>query len=308
MFTQENLKQAKLLVVGDIMLDRYSFGDTQRISPEAPVPIVLIQKNEERLGAAANVARNSAALGAKTGLLGVIGNDEAGQHIMQLLDSAQITSHLHIEPGATTTIKQRILARQQQLLRMDFDHHPKPSIVMQTTDTFKSIIHDYQVIVLSDYGKGGLAQVVDKISIAKAAQKQILIDPKGSDYRCYKGATLITPNRNELRMVVGQWRDEEDLTMRAQNLREQLQLSALLLTRSEEGMTLYTEKQILNVPTQAREVYDVSGAGDTVIAVLAVTLALGMPLTEAVHYANQAAGLVVSKLGTATVSYQELFV
>lgn len=307
MFTQEKLQQAKLLVAGDIMLDRYSFGDVQRISPEAPVPIVLVQKTEGRLGAAANVARNSATLGVQTGLLGVVGDDEAGKHIIQLLNEQHIHSHLHIEPNATTTIKQRVLARQQQLLRMDFDHHPAQSVVTQTINTFQSIVHDYDIVILSDYGKGGLAQVAHKIAIAKANHKRVLIDPKGSDYSCYRGATLITPNRNELRLVIGAWRDEEDLTTRAQNLRQELQLSALLLTRSEEGMTLYTAEQVLHVPTEAREVFDVSGAGDTVIAVLAATLALGASLTQAVHYANRAAGLVVGKLGTATVTYQELF-
>lgn len=305
---QEQLKQARLLIVGDIMLDRYWFGDAHRISPEAPVPVVLVQKTDERLGGAANVARNSAALGTTTGLLGVVGDDEAGRCVLNLLQQAQVISHLTLESSATTTVKQRVLARQQQLLRMDFDHHPSTQAIDDVLSTFQKCLDGYDIIVLSDYGKGGLSQITQKIEIAKAANKPILIDPKGSDYQIYKGATLLTPNRAELRMVIGAWRDEEDLTVRAQNLRRSLDLQGLLLTRSEEGMTLYTEQDVLHVPTQAREVFDVSGAGDTVIAVLAATLAAGCSLSEAVHHANRAGGIVVGKVGTATVSYHELFI
>ncbi|MCC7006988.1 MAG: D-glycero-beta-D-manno-heptose-7-phosphate kinase [Ottowia sp.] len=305
--TQAHIQQTMVLVVGDIMLDRYWFGDAHRISPEAPVPVVLVQKTDERLGGAANVARNVASLGARAGLLGLVGDDEAGRCVLDLLQQAGVRAHIDIEIGATTTIKQRVLARQQQLLRMDFDHYPTSSAVAGSEQQFQSLIDDYDVIVLSDYGKGGLGQVEKKITLARARGKCVLVDPKGEDYACYRGATLITPNRAELRMVVGTWHNEEDLTTRAQNLRKALQLEALLLTRSEEGMSLYTETEVTHFPAQVREVFDVSGAGDTVIAVLGVALAAGMTLKHAVDYANRAGGVVVGKLGTATVSYHELF-
>ena len=307
MAIQDQLKQVKLLVVGDVMLDRYWFGDVERISPEAPVPIVLIQKAEDRLGGAANVARNSAALGVKTGLLGLVGSDEAGICVQHLLTQAGVNSHIKVEPSVTTTIKQRVLARQQQLLRMDFDRYPDEPSVADMLSLFQSLLSDYDTVILSDYDKGVLRQVAEKIAAARALGKRVLVDPKGDDYSCYRGASLITPNRAELRKVVGAWRSEEDLTARAQNLRHELCLEGLLLTRSEEGMTLYTADQVHHVPAQAREVFDVSGAGDTVIAVLAATLSVGVPLITAVNYANRAGAIVVAKLGTATVSLSELF-
>lgn len=307
MVIQDQLKQVKLLVAGDVMLDRYWFGDVERISPEAPVPIVLIQKAEDRLGGAANVARNSAALGVKTGLLGLVGSDEAGICVQHLLTQAGVNSHIKVEPSVTTTIKQRVLARQQQLLRMDFDRYPDERSVANMLSLFQSLLSDYDTVILSDYDKGVLRQVAKKIAAARALGKRVLVDPKGDDYSCYRGASLITPNRAELRKVVGAWRSEEDLTARAQNLRRELCLEGLLLTRSEEGMTLYTADQVHHVPAQAREVFDVSGAGDTVIAVLAATLSVGVPLIDAVHYANRAGAIVVAKLGTATVSLSELF-
>lgn len=307
MAIEDQLKQVKLLVVGDVMLDRYWFGDVERISPEAPVPIVLIQKAEERLGGAANVARNSAALGVKTGILGLVGGDEAGVCVQRLLTEVGVNSHIKVEQGVTTTIKQRILARQQQLLRMDFDRYPDDKFVADILPLFLGLLPDYDTIILSDYDKGVLRQVPEKIAAARALGKRVLVDPKGDDYSCYRGANFITPNRAELRRVVGAWHSEEDLTARAQNLRRELCLEALLLTRSEEGMTLYTADQVHHVPAQAREVFDVSGAGDTVIAVLAATLSVGVSLTAAVHYANRAGAIVVGKLGTATVSLSELF-
>ncbi|MCS6765721.1 MAG: D-glycero-beta-D-manno-heptose-7-phosphate kinase [Candidatus Protistobacter heckmanni] len=302
-----DLSQARVLIAGDIMLDRYLFGSAERISPEAPVPVVLVRKTESRLGGAANVARNAASIGAKVGLVGIIGDDEPGRSVDALLAEAGIARHLEIEPGRPTTVKQRVLAQQQQLLRLDFEQTPAQEAVDASLETFESVLPDYDVAVLSDYGKGGLANVARKIALMRAAGKKVLVDPKGEDYSRYRGATLVTPNRAELRRVVGVWRTEADLHIRAQNLRRELSLEALLLTRSEEGMTLFAEAEVVHVQAEAREVFDVSGAGDTVAAVLAVLLATGMPLKEAVQHANRAGGIVVGKLGTATVTREELF-
>jgi rfaE bifunctional protein kinase chain/domain len=302
-----SLSECRILVVGDVMLDRYWFGDVERISPEAPVPVVKVASREERLGGAANVARNVTALGAGAGLLTVIGDDEPGRALVKLAHGAAVAPHVHTDPGLPTTVKIRVIGRQQQMLRVDFDSHPHGEVLLQHLDHFKSLLGDYDLVVLSDYGKGGLTHIARMIELARAARRPILVDPKGDDYSRYAGATIVTPNRAELREVVGRWKDEDDLERRAQQLRQSLQLEALLLTRSEEGMTLFTDAGRYTVPARAREVYDVSGAGDTVIGVLAVMLAAGSPLQEAVEAANRAGGIVVGKLGTSTVSYQELF-
>jgi rfaE bifunctional protein kinase chain/domain len=296
-----------ILVAGDVMLDRYWFGEVDRISPEAPVPIVAVRETDERLGGAANVARNMTSLGAKAGLLAVLGRDEAATCVRRLLAESSIAAHLHEDHGLATTVKLRILGRRQQMLRADFESQPDRDVLLEHLDNYRGLLGQYDVIVLSDYGKGGLAHIAEMISAAHAAGKRVLVDPKGDDYSRYKGATLVTPNKSELRAVVGRWRDEDDLTRRAQALRAELEMEALLLTRSEEGMTLYTAKGQQSVPAQAREVFDVSGAGDTVIAVLAVMLAAGLDVWDAVQIANRAGGIVVGKIGTATVSYDELF-
>ncbi|CAG9165117.1 D-beta-D-heptose 7-phosphate kinase [Cupriavidus laharis] len=305
--SQDQIRQARILVVGDMMLDRYWFGDVERISPEAPVPVVQIKRSDERLGGAANVARNSAALGAQVGMLGVVGEDEPGRTIESLLSACKVQPYLHRDASVNTTIKLRVLAHQQQLLRVDFENPPAHEVLLSVLDGFQELLNQYEVLVLSDYGKGGLTHVGRMVEAGRAAGRMVLVDPKGDDYSRYRGATLITPNRSEIRRVVGAWKSEQDLTARAQNLRRDLQLEALLLTRSEEGMTLYTEAEVLHVSAQAREVYDVSGAGDTVIATLATMLAAGVPLKQAVQFANRAGGIVVGKLGTAVVSYPELF-
>jgi len=301
------LKNARLLVVGDVMLDRYWFGDVSRISPEAPVPVVRVGRTEERLGGAANVARNIAAIGADTSLLSVVGEDEAGRRIEQLLMADGIDAQLHRDSALATTIKLRVIGRQQQLLRIDFETEPGQEVLMSKLADFEARLEKTDLVVLSDYGKGGLKHIERMIEAARAAGKPVLVDPKGDDYSRYKGATLLTPNRAEFREVAGRWKSEEDLTARAQKLRGDLGLSALLITRSEEGMTLYREGERLHVPAVAREVYDVSGAGDTVIAVLGVMLAGGASFAEAVELANKAAGIVVGKLGTAVVHSEELF-
>lgn len=301
------LAAARILVVGDVMLDRYWFGDVNRISPEAPVPVVHVRRHEERLGGAANVAVNAAALGVSAALLCVVGEDEPGARVIELLADSRIGAHVQRDPELSTTIKLRILSRQQQLLRIDFENMPTHEVLLSALDEYEKLMPAHDVVLLSDYAKGGLTHVQPMIDSARAAGKPVLVDPKGIDYTRYRGATLLTPNRAELKEVVGAWRSEDDLTERAQRLREDLQLQALLLTRSEEGMTLYTDENVLHVPAQAREVYDVSGAGDTVIATLAAMLAAGVALPDAVWHANRAGGIVVGKLGTATVDYSELF-
>lgn len=303
---RNQFSKARLLVVGDVMLDRYWFGDTGRISPEAPVPVVQVAKIDERLGGAANVARNASALGAKTTILGVIGQDEAGKRVEQLLQESGVQSQLQADSKVPTTVKLRVIARQQQLIRLDFEETPSQNSLDEKLKRFESLLPQVDVVILSDYGKGALEQVSAMIALAKANKKVVLVDPKGDAYSKYKGATVLTPNRSELRQVIGQWSDEADLTKRAQSLRQELELSALLLTRSEEGMTLFTEKGTEHVRAQAREVFDVSGAGDTVIATLAVAMAAGWPLERAMALANRAGGIVVGKLGTATVSAEEL--
>lgn len=304
---QSQLASKHVLVVGDTMLDRYWFGDAQRISPEAPVPIVRVMRTDERLGGAANVALNVRSLGLNASLMSVIGNDEAGNTVQNLLKKAGITALMRADDALKTTVKLRIIARQQQMLRADFEDHPNTEVLAALLGDYGSVVSKAHAVVLSDYGKGGLDHIVQMISLARSFNVPVLIDPKGDNYDRYRGATVITPNRAELSLVVGQWRDEEDLRNRAQNLRHRLGLECLLLTRSEEGMTLYSDEGDFTVPAQAREVYDVSGAGDTVIAVLASMLASGIDKRSAVEIANRAGGIVVGKLGTATVTYNELF-
>jgi rfaE bifunctional protein kinase chain/domain len=303
---REQFSKARLLVVGDVMLDRYWFGDTNRISPEAPVPVVQVGKIDERLGGAANVARNVAALGAKTTILGVIGDDESGRRVSELLKSSGVDSQLEVDAKVPTTVKLRVIARQQQLIRLDFEEAPSQAALAHKLERYEKLLGNADVVILSDYGKGALGQVALMIEQARAQKKMVLVDPKGDDYAKYRGATVLTPNRSELRQVVGQWTSEDDLTKRVQDLRKSLDLEALLLTRSEEGMSLFTETGVSHVKAQAREVFDVSGAGDTVIATLAVALAAGWPLERAMALANRAGGIVVGKLGTATVTSEEL--
>ncbi|CDG84692.1 rfaE bifunctional protein, domain I [Janthinobacterium agaricidamnosum NBRC 102515 = DSM 9628] len=301
------MSAVRLLVVGDIMLDRYWFGDVSRISPEAPVPIVRIEKREERLGGAANVARNAAALGARTGLLGVVGADEAGTQVGQLLADGGIQSYLKRDPAISTIIKLRVIGRQQQMLRIDFEEAPSDTILRDKLAQFNALLPDYDVIIMSDYAKGSLVNVAEMIKAARAAGKIVLVDPKGDDFSRYAGASLLTPNKSEFRRIVGSWNSEEQLTAKAQQLRTALKLDALLLTRSEEGMTLYTAHEVVHTPADAREVFDVSGAGDTVIATMAAMLGAGLDMGDAVRTANRAGGIVVGKLGTATVTREELF-
>ncbi len=304
--TLPDTAKARILVVGDVMLDRYWFGAVERISPEAPVPVVKVERSEERPGGAANVARNCAALGARVSLLSVVGADEAGQALSRLLAAEGIAASLHEDAELSTTVKLRVVGRQQQLLRIDFEQAPAHEVLRAKLAEYERQLPDCDAVILSDYGKGGLAHIGEMIRLARAAGKPVLVDPKGEDYARYAGATLLTPNRAELRQVVGRWADEADLKARAVRLLRELGLAALLVTRSEEGMTLFRGEEAAHEPAQAREVYDVSGAGDTVIAAMAVMLASGADLRDAMRLANRAAGIVVGKLGTAVVQLEEL--
>lgn len=302
----EQLTRARVLVVGDVMLDRYWYGPVDRISPEAPVPVVRVTRQEERLGGAANVAYNVVSLGAQASLLSVVGDDEASHRLEALVADTGITPHFGRDAQLHTTVKLRVIGRQQQLLRLDFENTPEKEVLASQTAAFAQLHGQHDAVLFSDYGKGGLAHISAMIDQARSAGKAVLIDPKGSDYSRYRQATVITPNRAELEQVIGRWTSEAELTRQAQALREQLQLQALLLTRSEEGMTLFDAQGQMHVAAQAREVFDVTGAGDTVIATLAALLAAGASLRDAVPLANRAGGIVVGKFGTATVSYQEL--
>lgn len=304
--SRQRFAQTRVLVVGDAMLDRYWHGTVDRISPEAPVPVVRVAREEERMGAAANVAYNVVALGAQGSFLGVVGEDEAGHRLESLLCARGISSHLQRDRSLRTTVKLRVIGRQQQLLRMDFEREPDHEVLALQNDAFGRLLPSHDTVLFSDYGKGGLTHIADMAGAAIASGKPVLVDPKGSDYSRYRGATVITPNRAELQQVVGAWRSEEELRIKAQNLRESLCLRALLVTRSEEGMSLFDTDGELHVRAQAREVFDVTGAGDTVVAVLAAAVGAGLSLREAVPIANQAASIVVGKFGTAAVAYEEL--
>lgn len=301
-----DLSSVRLLIVGDVMLDRYWFGEVSRISPEAPVPVVKVERSEERPGGAANVARNAAALGAKVSLLSLVGNDEAGQTLARLVRDGGIDASLHVDDAVSTTVKLRVIGRQQQLLRIDFENRPSHEVLRAKLNEFEQRLPECDAVVFSDYGKGGLTHISEMTRMACAAGRIVLVDPKGDDYSAYAGATLITPNRSEMREVVGRWKDEADLERRATDLREKLDLAALLVTRSEEGMSLFLPGQAIHEKAVAREVFDVSGAGDTVIATLGVMLAHGADWAQAIHVANVAAGIVVGKLGTAVVTRDEL--
>ncbi len=301
-----DLSRVRLLVVGDVMLDRYWFGDVSRISPEAPVPVVRVMRSEERPGGAANVARNAAALGAQVSLLSLVGNDEAGEILKRLMVEGGIDARMHVDDGVPTTVKLRVIGRQQQLLRIDFETQPSHEVLRAKLSEFEQRLMKCDAVVFSDYGKGGLTHIGEMIALARAAGKIILVDPKGDDYSIYAGATVITPNRSEMREVVGRWKDDDDLECKATSLRHELGLEALLVTRSEEGMSLYHDSGTIHEKAVAREVFDVSGAGDTVIATLAVMRAQGADWARSIHVANVAAGVVVGKLGTAVVTRDEL--
>ena len=271
---EENGK-SKVLIVGDAMLDRYWFGEVARISPEAPVPVVRVERTEDRLGGAANVARNVQALGGQALLLSVVGHDQDGVILSGLLADSAIKASLRVDRQITTTTKLRVIGRQQQLLRIDFEDKPSGPILDLKLQDYERLLPNCDVVVFSDYSKGCLTHVDRMIRAARRQKKPVLVDPKGTDYSRYRGATVVTPNRAELREVTGPWIDEDDLCTKASKLRREMAFDWLLLTRSEEGMSLFSAAEPLHEAAIAREVFDVSGAGDTVIATLAVMVARG---------------------------------
>lgn len=298
--------QAPVLVVGDVMLDRYWHGGTSRISPEAPVPVVKVEQIEDRPGGAANVALNIAALGAPAQLVGVTGRDEAAHSLTDSLHAAGVQAHFQRIDEQPTIVKLRVMSRNQQLLRMDFEE-PFRTDTAALAEDVDELLAGVKVLVLSDYGKGALQNHQALIQLARAKGIPVLADPKGKDFSIYRGASLITPNLNEFELVVGSCADEAELVAKGAKLMAELELGALLVTRGEHGMTLLRPDHApLHLPARAREVFDVTGAGDTVISTLAASIAAGEDLPEAVALANLAAGIVVGKLGTATISAPEL--
>ncbi len=297
----------QILVVGDVMLDRYWFGDVDRISPEAPVPVIRVTESEERLGGAANVASNVSSLGGRCTLLSVIGEDDAGSNIRELLDDSGIEALLHCDPDINTTVKLRMVSRNQQLLRADFDTRPSHEILSRCLSDLVERLSGVHVVVISDYAKGGLKHIKEMITAARQEDVPVLIDPKGADFSQYYGATMITPNFVELQRVVGEITDARSLKEKSLELISELNLEYLLVTQSHEGMSLVSRSgAVTHSPARAKEVYDVSGAGDTVIGAMALCHAAGFDDAEKLTVANTAAGIVVGKLGTATVSELEL--
>lgn len=306
MLDVQKLEKTRVLVVGDVMLDRYWHGDVERISPEAPVPVVKIYNQDDRLGGAANVALNIVSVGAKATLMSVVGNDEPSKILQQLFKEKNIEPIILQDDSLQTTVKLRVVSQSQQLLRIDFENQPNHEVLSQLLEEYKNQLKHHDVVLLSDYGKGGLTHIQDMISLASEVGKVTVVDTKGSDFSRYRGATVITPNRSELAAAIGQWKSEADLVKKTTQLRKNLNLKYLLLTRSEDGMTLFSDSTPKTISTVAKEVFDVTGAGDTVIAVLATMLGSGENISDAIVYANRAAGVVVAKFGTATPVLKDL--
>ena len=304
--TMPEFSQARIIVIGDVMLDRYWSGQAARISPEAPVPVVRVKASEERVGGAANVALNIARLGGKVTLLGVVGQDAEAETLKQLLSAEGVTCDFVEEAALRTICKLRIMAQHQQLIRVDFEELPLNFERTSLQSRLQKHLPEHDVLVFSDYGKGTLVDVAMSIKAAKDAGLKVLVDPKGTDFQRYAHADIITPNLGELQAVTGVCSDEQDLLAKGRQLIEQMQISTLLLTRGEAGMTLIESGQSHSLPAQAKDVFDVTGAGDTVIAVMSLGIALNMPKYEAMYLANLAGGIVVGKLGTSTVSTEEL--
>lgn len=306
-FTLPDYNDAHVLVVGDLMLDRYWYGPTQRISPEAPVPVVKVDEIEERPGGAANVAMNIAAIGGHAKLIGLTGIDEQAKVLTEMLTSLKVNCDFVSLPNFPTITKLRVMSRGQQLIRLDFEegfHNVEP---MPLLDNISQALPTAKAMILSDYAKGALEHVQAMIELANKANVPVLVDPKGTDFERYRGATLLTPNLSEFEAVVGNAKTDEEIVEKGLKLIEKFDLKALLVTRSEQGMTLIRpDREPVHLPTRAKEVFDVTGAGDTVISVLASSLAAGKDMAEACVLANAAAGIVVAKLGTSTLSTIEL--
>lgn len=301
-----SFSSSSIVVVGDVMLDRYWNGDAIRISPEAPVPVVHVRHIHETLGGAANVAVNASNLGARTTLLSVVGDDREGRAIEDMLRICGVEVVFLRDPTVSTTVKLRIIARNQQIVRADFEGRPDHEMLLALVDAFRESISKSGAVVFSDYGKGGLAHLRLMIEHAVNVGAYVLIDPKGSDYSAYRGATVITPNREEFALVAGNWHDENDFERRAFALRDRLELGALLVTRSEEGLSLFLGSRHIRILTTAREVFDVSGAGDTVVATMGTAMSSGLDIEYSARLANVAAGIVVGKSGTTPITLKEL--
>lgn len=294
-------------VVGDVMLDSYWKGPSNRISPEAPVPVVRVTDREARAGGAANVAINIASLGAPCNLVGIVGEDKNAEILEKIVRSHSIKTDFVLTKDHPTITKLRVLSRNQQLLRLDFEDSFSNLDEDMILKSFKESVKNSKVVIFSDYGKGSLASVSKMIEITSSLGIMSLIDPKGTDFEKYRGATLLTPNMSEFEAVVGKVANDDDLEQKALALINKLDLKMLLVTRSEDGMSLIRPgMKAVHLPTYAREVYDVTGAGDTVIGTLGTCLASGMDIVTSCEYANSAAGIVVGKIGTSTVSPQEL--
>lgn len=303
----EKITRARVLVVGDAMLDRYWYGDVERISPEAPVPVVTVTGKNELPGGAANVARSVRTLGAGCTLFSISGDDSDADSLERLLGEADIRCQLYRDKLLNTTVKQRVISRHQQLLRIDFDCPVSKDACVKLLDNYLKHVAEYDAVIISDYGKGGLGYIQEMIQAAHAAGRPVVVDPKGDDYSGYRGANLITPNRKEFEQVTGRFRDNVDLERRAMKLVQDLDLGGVLVTRGEDGMSLVQrDGKVLHIKARAREVFDVTGAGDTVIAAIGCAWAVGSTLEDAVHLANIAAGIVVGKLGAATASPAEI--
>jgi len=303
----EKIARARVLVVGDAMLDRYWYGDVERISPEAPVPVVAVTSAKELPGGAANVARSAHALNAACTLFSISGDDREADGLEKLLDEEGIACRLHRDKLINTTVKLRVVSRHQQLLRVDFDCPVSKDARVKLLDDYLKHVAEYSVVIISDYGKGGLGYIQEMIQAAREASRPVVVDPKGDDYSGYRGANLITPNRKEFELVAGRFRDNRDLEQKASRMAGELDLGGVLVTRGEDGMSLVQQDgRALHVPARAREVFDVTGAGDTVIAAIGCAWAVGAGLEDALHLANVAAGIVVGKLGAATASPAEI--
>ena len=306
MFSVDQFQCLNALVVGDVMLDRYWFGSVDRISPEAPVPVLAVTRRERRAGGAANVAHNIQALGAKSTLLSVVGDDAAGKELVQIVSDFGAKPIFRIDASLDTTEKLRMIAQNQQLLRADFEKPPAAEVLQQCLHDYEKQLPQTDVVILSDYGKGGLVHVAEMIRQAKAMNVPVIVDPKGSDFSKYTGATMITPNRKEFVEVVGDFQNDAELEEKAFGLRKQLGLEYLLVTRSEQGMSLFTENEHIHSAARAQEVFDVSGAGDTVIASIAMTVSANMTNDDRLAVANAAASIVVAKVGTAVATSEEI--
>ena len=301
------LRAKRVLVVGDTMLDRYWIGDVTRVSPEAPVPIVNIGEVKECAGGAGNVAANIASLGANCELVSFIGDDDAGRRLSELLANAGVDRHFHIDTQVRTTEKLRIVSRNQQLLRADFESRPSAQLLEQSVADYREISQNVDSIVISDYGKGGLAYIERMIQVAKDRETPVIVDPKGADYARYRGATLVTPNRDEFALATGITTDHPGFSDTAQNLVRQADLTGLLVTRGDEGMTLFLASgEIIHQDATAREVFDVSGAGDTVVAVISVGIAAGLAWPDCIKLATLGASAVVGRFGTSVVRQSDL--